>query len=412
MIKLLKNIFRLVSGTAGGQVISILLLPILTRKVSPELMGHYSVFLALIIVLNCLAGMRLDLAVMTSNDRETNLKLLRVSNLVNLGICALFFIICILIKYIFHDYFVYTLVQLLIACAGLYFFTYAQFLSCYYISEGSFQKSSINRFLKPGLAIFFQILLIQVNVSLDNLLLGYVLGYSLPCLVFDRKLQLDIFFKNKKSDFLFIWSEFRNYFLFQAPAGLVNAVSQNIANFVLITLVGSYYLGLYSLAFRMIQAPITLVSGSVRDAYFHHAKGIYNESPKKLPADMMRSVTILFLLSSCISATLYTFLPGMFSFFFGQEWHESGTVASYLLPWFIFLFCNPPATVVANIIGCQLFILIYEILNLIIRVLVLLLSWYITKDFTFLILAFSFAGVVMNVFYITSIYFLSRKKVQ
>lgn len=411
MIKLLKNIFRLVSGTAGGQIISILLLPILTRSVSPELMGHYSVFLALVIVLSCLAGMRLDIAVMTSNDAETNIKLLRVSNLVNLFICTLFLIICFPIKWFLNNDIAYTLLQLFTACVGLYFFTYAQFLSCYYISEGSFRKSSINRFLKPALTIVFQVILIQFNLSLNSLLFGFVLGYSLPCLIFDRRLQFNIFFKNKKSDVIFIWRNFKSYFLFQAPAGLVNAVSQNIANFVLITLVGSYFLGIYSLAFRMIQAPITLVSGSVRDAYFHHAKSIYSKTPVNLPRDMIKAVSILFILSSFISAALYAFLPDIFSFFFGREWRESGAVASYLLPWFIFLFCNPPATVVANIIGCQSFILIYEILNLIIRIFVLLITWHITNNFTSLILAFSFAGVVMNVFYISAIYLLSKKKV-
>lgn len=145
-------------------------------------------------------------------------------------------------------------------------------------------------------------------------------------------------------DFRFVkesYKQFKSYFIFQAPAGVINSLSQNVANFMLIGMIGAYSLGIYSLSFRMLQAPISLVSVSVRDAYFSRAKSIYEKEPSKLANDMLYVIITLTILSGLVSAIIFSYLPFIFAQLFGNSWRESGVVASYLLPWFVLLFSNP-----------------------------------------------------------------------
>lgn len=69
MNNFITNILKLISGTAGGQLIALLLMPIVTRLVTVDEMGKYSLVLAIIMVLSSVASMKLELAVMTLSSK-------------------------------------------------------------------------------------------------------------------------------------------------------------------------------------------------------------------------------------------------------------------------------------------------------------------------------------------------------
>ncbi|EME5181703.1 O110 family O-antigen flippase [Escherichia coli] len=409
MNNFITNILKLISGTAGGQLIALLLMPIVTRLVTVDEMGKYSLVLAIIMVLSSVASMKLELAVMTLSSKTLVIHTLSAFCNVNFIIGILVLITGILLHFSI-EHFPLTAVDVVLTALALYFFSLAQFVSSYYSALDEFKKSAINRFAKPVLAVVFQIVLVNLGFGENGLLLGFVIGYILSCFIFDSKF---ILMTMCHIDFRFVkesYKQFKSYFIFQAPAGVINSLSQNVANFMLIGMIGAYSLGIYSLSFRMLQAPISLISVSVRDAYFSRAKSIYEKEPSKLANDMLYVIITLTILSGLVSAIIFSYLPFIFAQLFGNSWRESGVVASYLLPWFVLLFSNPPASVVANIINMQRFIFIFEIANLIVRVLTLTFSWWFYKDFKLLIVHFSFAGVIMNLLYILMVYKMAIEK--
>lgn len=409
MNKFIINILNLVTGTAGGQIISLALMPVLTRLVTVDEMGSYSLVLAIIMVLSSISGMRLELAVMTITAESKIKETFSAFCTVNLIITILMMLIGLSISLLFKD-FPLSKVDILLASLALYFFSLSQFLSSYFTALDRFKKSAANRLVKPIITILLQIILVKFGCGEIGLIIGFVVGYALSCFIFDTNFILkNIFFL----DLLLLrktYNNFRTYFLYQAPAGVINSLSQNIANFMLISMIGAYSLGLYSLSFRMLQAPISLVSSSVRDAYFSRAKSIFESTPSLLAKDMLKVITCLLLLSGTVALIFSPFLSEIFGMLFGANWADSGKIASYLLPWFVLLFSNPPASVIANIINAQKFIFMFEISNLIIRISTLTCSWLYFHDFYKLIIHFSMAGVIMNIIYITTVYYMAKNK--
>src|SRR5690606_30650583 len=66
----LKNVFTLLSGTAFGQLIPILISPILTRLYTPEEIGTYSIFFATSNILAIVATGRLEFAILIPKARD------------------------------------------------------------------------------------------------------------------------------------------------------------------------------------------------------------------------------------------------------------------------------------------------------------------------------------------------------
>ncbi|EET5295021.1 O110 family O-antigen flippase, partial [Escherichia coli] len=172
MNNFITNILKLISGTAGGQLIALLLMPIVTRLVTVDEMGKYSLVLAIIMVLSSVASMKLELAVMTLSSKTLVIHTLSAFCNVNFIIGILVLITGILLHFSI-EHFPLTAVDVVLTALALYFFSLAQFVSSYYSALDEFKKSAINRFAKPVLAVVFQIVLVNLGFGENGLLLGF-----------------------------------------------------------------------------------------------------------------------------------------------------------------------------------------------------------------------------------------------
>ena len=79
----LRNVSIMLTGTASGQLVSILLSPILTRLYSPQQFGVLSVYIAVVSILAVIASLRYELTIpLASSDDDA-------INLVAVCACAL-----------------------------------------------------------------------------------------------------------------------------------------------------------------------------------------------------------------------------------------------------------------------------------------------------------------------------------
>src|SRR5690606_1008752 len=81
----LKNVSIMLTGATGGQMISLLLSPILTRLYAPEQFGILSVYLAALSILTVIASLRYEIALpLVENDADA-------VNLVAVCLCSVVF---------------------------------------------------------------------------------------------------------------------------------------------------------------------------------------------------------------------------------------------------------------------------------------------------------------------------------
>jgi O-antigen/teichoic acid export membrane protein len=74
----LRNVSIMLGGTAGGQLVSVLLSPVLTRLYSPEQFGILSVYLAVLSILVVVASLRYELTLPLAESDEDAMNIVAV----------------------------------------------------------------------------------------------------------------------------------------------------------------------------------------------------------------------------------------------------------------------------------------------------------------------------------------------
>lgn len=124
----------------------------------------------------------------------------------------------------------------------------------------------------------------------------------------------------------------RRQAFFTAPAFFVSTAYFQLLNFFIEMLYGFGTFGLYSLSYRMLNVPLTLIGNNVaRVLFFQNATTEYNETGGYRKA-LLISTGVLVAIAVPMVVLLCLMSPWLFSVFFGADWRMSGVYAIYLAP--------------------------------------------------------------------------------
>jgi O-antigen/teichoic acid export membrane protein len=128
---------------------------------------------------------------------------------------------------------------------------------------------------------------------------------------------------------------------FLVPSGLVESASGQFPSILLSSLFGATTLGFFSLAMRVINLPMSLISGSIRDVFWQSAsrdfvrigncRTVFIETFKKLV-----------LLSIIPSIAIFFLSPILFVLIFGAKWRIAGEYAQIMAVMFLLRFISNP----------------------------------------------------------------------
>ncbi|MEI8616631.1 hypothetical protein P4S63_01305 [Pseudoalteromonas sp. B193] len=95
------------------------------------------------------------------------------------------------------------------------------------------------------------------------------------------------------------------------------------------------------------------------------------------------------------------FGPWLFGFVFGEEWVLAGEYARWLSVWIYFMFMNPPSNKAIPILEIQGFYLFFTFCTVFLRIIALLVGYFVFKSDVISVMLFSIAGAVINIAIIT-----------
>ncbi len=174
----------------------------------------------------------------------------------------------------------------------------------------------------------------------------------------------------------------------------MNALSIGLPVLLLTHFFGIAVAGAYAFAGRLLNTPMSLVSGAVRQVLFQKG-GEMQHQERKLSALFLKSTLGLFGLGVLPAIVLCIWSPQLFAWVFGKQWHTAGEFARYLVFWLLFAFCNLPAVLFARLIRIQRTLFFFNSIVLAVRVLTLVVGGlYLTALQS--IALFSALGGVMN----------------
>ncbi|MFV3129070.1 lipopolysaccharide biosynthesis protein [Niveispirillum sp. KHB5.9] len=327
----LRNVSIMLSGAAGGQLISLLLAPVLTRLYSPQQFGILSVYLAALTMLTVIASLRYELALPLVRRQGDAI------NLTFVCLCVLTATTTLLGVAVFTvpDVMVHDLwpVPLEGGQLTLYRWLFIIGYAClggYYIAlqlatrAGDFPAIAKTRLAQGLVGPGSQIGLALVGAATPGLLAGSVLGQSAGTLgLFGTVL-------NRRRLRLLSWRRMRmlanryiRFPLIASWAALIDAAGSSQLLYLLVGLFYSPYIaGFIFLVERVVSRPLAIVGTSILQVYIGEAGKIAATDPARLMRRFRQVVSRQFMLALAWAVAANIAATFFFAAVFGPEWQD------------------------------------------------------------------------------------------
>ncbi|MEX6006676.1 lipopolysaccharide biosynthesis protein [Providencia vermicola] len=374
--KLLKNPFLrrvslLVGGTAIGQFISVISLPILTRLYSPEAFSNLAIYVSILSLLTAISCMRLEIAIPLPKSNKIAAALCTLSIISTISFSIL---ITLVILYLPDFFIILTdnkiknfiwLIPLGVLAVGIY--NALQYWSTRnkkfnLISKTRITQSIGGNSIKLGSGFLF-------NGSITGLILGQFLSQSVGFISLGLSLIKNDWniFKKLKFNHLKIalkrYDKFPKYSILEAFA--------NIGSIQIpILIIASYYItsetGYLMIAMQILAIPMTLIGSAVSQVYLADASQYFHQG--KLKQFTRRTIINLSKLAFFPLLLTAIISPFAIPYILGDEWQRTGILISWMVPWFFMQFITSPISMSLHITGNQKIALFLQVFGLAIRV--------------------------------------------
>ncbi len=330
-----KNVLILMTGTAIAQAIPIAISPILTRIYTPEDFGVFALYLAVVSVFNVIATGRYELAIMLPEEDGDAANIVLLSILI--AVVVSFF--SLIVVFFFNNEISLFLGNPEIS-GWLYFVPISIFFSGVYQSlkywnnrNRQYRRMGKSNVLQTSSASITQVGLGLLLFRVGGLITGNLLGlFSGICLL--AKPTRDSFFKKKyKLQIEAVITNARQYKkfpLYSSFGALLNSAASQIPVFIISKFFGAASTGFYSMAFKILNKPLTLISGAISKVLFQRVSILHHNNPELLRPFILKIFIILTTVVVPFVVVFFLYGTQIFAWLFGSNWAVAGNYASIL----------------------------------------------------------------------------------
>lgn len=405
----IKNILRLMTGTALAQFITILISPILTRLYTPEDFSVLAIYTAVITILTVISCLRFEIAIPIPNNDKDAFNLVILSLASNCIITLLTWLVILLFSS-----------QIVFVSGGrldgyLWMFPISVFLAgCYSAFQywstrrryfKKIAKTRIRQSVSCGCA---QVGLGILGITPLGLLIGALFQVGMGVLSLGR-----IFYKDLKEncwkttivdliDTFKFYDKFPKYSTWEA---LANSAGVQLPIIIIASFsFGNEEAGYLMLAMRLLSAPMSLIGGAVAQVFL-------SEAPLRFHDGNLRTFTIT-TISSLAKIGLLPILfvaisaPVLVPFIFGDSWSRTGILISWMAPWYFMQFIVSPVSMTLHIMNAQKQALLLQLFGLIFRVMSIFGGIYYYKNYVAEV--YSLSGFVFYTIYLCVVLYTLR----
>ena len=398
----IKNFSILFSTSIIAQIITVGSSLLLARIYTPDNFGEYTLFTSIMLVLGQVSTFKLDIPVIITK-REKNAEILfQVTSLIVLCFCLALTPILLIIG---EDY-KFTILLVL----GILFVGLNQLVKSYLTRRKSFKKIGVADMYRGFSMATIQLAGYLFGANSVFLLLGKVLSEPLSG-VFSKNYKFVFSNITLKESINLDFSKklllsYKDFPIYTTPQVLVNSFSQNAVVFLFSYFYSMASVGLYGMAFKILQLPLSFISNSIRQVFFQKVSEDVN-SGKSVRKILIKTTLGLSLVGIVPFGLIFTYGDTLFSFVLGKNWEVAGIYAGWLSIWLYFAFINPPAMSLLQTLRKQRFLFLYELVYLTLRLLVIVLCAYYLNAID-AIKFMSITGALMNIVLITTAIKLSK----
>jgi len=381
-IKIMNNLLKFVGGNALAQIIIIIGTPILTRLYSPDDFGVYASFMSIILIVGVIGCGRYDQIMYNFDQQEKWETCFCNGQIISITLSLLIFL-GLGIVYLF--FLKFELVYFLIP-PSIFTFAIIQLYTSYYSLTRQYKLIIKLNFLRSLTIVIFQYVL--YNNSTMGLALGFLLS-QIFCIAYCIYVSKIIYFRFNFDFFM------KKNSMLSSVQSLSNSFSSQLPVFVIPMQYGFATLGLYGLAIRLTQIPITFFTNAVRPYILGELSQDKNNRTKVYKILWVSSL-ILLVIGLIGILLINSFATSFFKIYAGEEWGGAGEIAGVLSWWLLVAFANVTSTSYLTVVGRFKSLFIYDTVLLFFRGAVVICSvcWHL--PFISFLYLYSMLGMIFN----------------
>lgn len=346
----MKNVAILMSGKSLAAIIALVTMPIVASLFTPADFGAAAIFVSAVGMLSTVATLRYGRAIILPESDATATNILGFAHRVAIAYCgAVYFIIFAL------DLMDVTPVTLELLGNWKWAIPVGIWLTAVVgIQEGWLTRqkgfAKISRTLVVGNLTSSGVRIgngLAYGTSVSGLIVGDLcgrLGRLLMQLREHRLVMSATVSKESVHESRSIARHYSDFPLFNAPAGFVFSLGQNLPVLLFGTMFGPAVAGFYAMSHRLSRAPMSLVATSMRRVFLQKVASITNQNRSLMKAFSL-SLIGLALVGFLPFITLYLFGQEILGWLLGDEWIEAGRFLEITAPWLLSIWisvpCNP-----------------------------------------------------------------------
>jgi len=401
----LKNILVVMAGTGAAQIISLVLVPILSRLFSPSDFGIAGSFGAVAGIIGAAVTLEYSQAIMLPKEKEHALGLLGVSLTSTVLVSALTLLICILAPGTMNGLMkTQGLWPLALLVGSIFIGGVSVSCQAWAVRMKAFKKTSSSQVIRSltgkGMSIGFGLL----DFGAPGLIIGDAIGNIAASVNLVRVLRPDLRGlkeQSSRANLRRLARDYHDFPLYSASQNVINALSGGLPIILLTRSFGLPIAGAYAFAMNVLTFPMGFVLSALRQVLFQKASESQHQG-RSLSALYVKVTATLFAMALAPTTIIIIWGPKLFAWFFGAQWYTAGELSRSLMIWMAVVFCNLPAVLFGRIIRIQRFVFFYDLSLLAARTTALVLGGlFLSAPQT--VMTYALVGAVMNVFLILSV---------
>ena len=361
----------LVSGTAIGQLIAIVTLPILTRLYDPEAFSVLAVYVSILTLLTVVSGMCFEYAIpLPKSDRiAAALLLLAITSV--LVFTSLTTLAVVFVPNIFNALTDGKISQYLwllpmgVFSVGMY--NALQYWSTRSKKFGLIAKTRVTQSLSGTTVKLASGYLL--NGAVLGLIFGQLLSQGAGFLSLGRSLLKNDFKVFRAIKPKYIYLALKRYDQFPKFTSL--EVFANTAGIQIPIILIAYYAidseaGYLMIAIQLLSVPMGMISGAISQVYLAEAADMFHQG--KLRSFTKKTIKNLTKIAFIPSLLIAIIAPILVPYVLSEEWSRTGILISWMVPWFLMQFITSPVSTSLYITNNQKLAFILQLFGVFIRV--------------------------------------------
>ncbi|MBM7665258.1 O-antigen/teichoic acid export membrane protein [Solibacillus kalamii] len=408
----LRSFALLASGSVIAQIITILISPIVTRLFTPEQFGLYTIVITAMSLFGPVICLKYDMGIVNAKSEREAFSLILL--------CGIMIVPLSLLISILYSMTVirgnYSLLQLwgYIFAIAMLLITYGlnNILLAYNNRHGLYKIMSSVTVIK---SLVNNILLVLSGISKLGVigLLGSQIISSLVGLKRQSKSLLGNIRYGKNIGFIEMKQVFLDYKklpIFNASSALITTSVYSSINLFIAIAFSAQQLGLYSLSYRVLGIPFTIISANIARVFFNSATKEFN-SRSNFSKTFKSTLILLIITVVPIILIIAIFSPWLFSTVFGVEWANAGNYIRLLAPMFAIRLISESLTTSFIVSKKQNIELLFQSMLLLGLLIIYTLSYFLNTSIEVFLVYISLLYLLVHGIMIFKMYKISKMKI-